>query len=333
MNTLPSSAYAARPPMRQATVVSRPVAGGDRRVARCSAARSSRCRRCSWRCRPRSTPGRRAPPAGLRRSRRPARQPAASTRSLGARRLASRTESTTPLRLHLAQGIGTPGASISSSHATVRRLSRQSVREALVESVTWTRPPVSFHTSQLSTVPKAQLAALGAPPAPTARGRAASAILVPEKYASSTSPVRSRTIAARRRRPSARRTCAAVRRHCQTIARCDRACRSRAPRRCVVSRWLVMPDGGDLAAAIPRASASALAARLPMVAQISSGRARPSRAADSAACSSGVAARPHAALRIDHERGGAGRPLIEAPGRSGARSPAEQLARPGPGGR
>jgi hypothetical protein len=29
------------------------------------------------------------------------------------------------------------------------------VREALLASVAWTRPPVSFQTSQLSTVPKA----------------------------------------------------------------------------------------------------------------------------------------------------------------------------------
>ena len=32
-------------------------------------------------------------------------------------------------------------------------MSNSMVREALVTSVTWAAPPVSFHTSQLSTVP------------------------------------------------------------------------------------------------------------------------------------------------------------------------------------
>ena len=40
----------------------------DRLRRRCSAAGSSRCRRCSWRCRARSRPGRTWPPAGRRRT-------------------------------------------------------------------------------------------------------------------------------------------------------------------------------------------------------------------------------------------------------------------------
>ena len=35
-----------------------------------------------------------------------------------------------------------------------RRMSKSMVREALVTSVTWTAPPVSFQRSQVSTVPK-----------------------------------------------------------------------------------------------------------------------------------------------------------------------------------
>jgi hypothetical protein len=80
-----------------------------------------------------------------------------------------------------------------------------------------TRPPVSCQRSQVSTVPNAS-----SPCAARARssGWASSshAILVPEKYASSTSPVRARTSGSR---PSARRRSqsGAERRHCQTIAR------------------------------------------------------------------------------------------------------------------
>jgi len=33
-------------------------------------------------------------------------------------------------------------------------MSKTSVREAFDTSVTWTRPPVSFHTSQVSIVPQ-----------------------------------------------------------------------------------------------------------------------------------------------------------------------------------
>jgi len=58
--------------------------------------------------------------------------------------------------------------------------SSSSVREALVASVAWIRPPVSFQSSQLSGVPKATR------PARAARViagecRSSQAILVPEK--------------------------------------------------------------------------------------------------------------------------------------------------------
>jgi len=90
------------------------------------------------------------------------------------------------------------------------------VRLALVTSVTCSAPPLRFHISQLSTVPKASSPA-------SARWRApgtlssSQATLVPEKYGSVTSPVRSRIVWSK---PSARRAShrAAVRRHCHTIA-------------------------------------------------------------------------------------------------------------------
>ena len=46
-------------------------------------------------------------------------------------------------------------ASSSSSLHALRRMSNSIVREALLTSVACTAPPVSFHSSQLSTVPKA----------------------------------------------------------------------------------------------------------------------------------------------------------------------------------
>ena len=70
-------------------------------------------------------------------------------------------------------------AHMRSSQSTLARL-RHSVREALLTSVAWTRPRVSFHSSHVSTVPKASW--------PRAARRRASgtwsrihAIFVPEK--------------------------------------------------------------------------------------------------------------------------------------------------------
>ena len=134
-------------------------------------------------------------------------------------------------------------------------------------SVAWTRPPVSFHTSQLSTVPKASSPR-------SARRRAhgtwssSQAILVPEKYASRTSPVRSRTSASAPEAFSASHI-AAVRRHCQTIARWIGLPVARS-QTIVVSRWLVIPTAA-MSAPVTRASAIARRAASPMVVQISSG--------------------------------------------------------------
>ena len=47
---------------------------------------------------------------------------------------------------------------MSASHSPFAMLYRR-VREALVASVAWTRPPVRFQISQVSTVPKASFPA------------------------------------------------------------------------------------------------------------------------------------------------------------------------------
>src|SRR5256886_517769 len=111
---------------------------------------------------------------------------------------------------------GTPNSfSSSSSQSPVRRLN-SIVRDALLGSVTCTRPPVRFHTSHESTVPEASLPAF-------ARARALGTLrrihssLVPEKYASTTSPVL-RLINGASPRAFNRSQAAAVRRSCHTMA-------------------------------------------------------------------------------------------------------------------
>ena len=112
------------------------------------------------------------------------------------------------------------------------------VREALLTSVTCTRPPVSCQTSHESTVPNASLPSAAFARAPGTLSRI-HAILVPEKYASITSPVRCRT---RSSNPPAFSVShrSAVRRSCHTIALQigSPVVRSQTT---VVSRWLVMP--------------------------------------------------------------------------------------------
>src|SRR2546423_4813053 len=83
---------------------------------------------------------------------------------------------------------GTPNKSSSSwSQSPVRRLN-SIVRDALLGSVTCTRPPVRFHTSHESTVPDASLPALALATAP-ATFRSNHSRFVPEKYAAITRPV------------------------------------------------------------------------------------------------------------------------------------------------
>ncbi len=91
---------------------------------------------------------------------------------------------------------------------------------------------------------------------------------MPEKYASSTSPVRSRTSASAPEAFSASQI-AAVRRPCQTMARWIGLPVARS-QTIVVSRWLVIPIAA-ISLPVTRASASARRAASPTVAQISSG--------------------------------------------------------------
>ncbi len=100
----------------------------------------------------------------------------------------------------------------SSSSQSPLRMSNSIVRDALVASVTWTLPPVRFHTSHASTVPNASSPAFAFARAPFTLSRI-HWTLVPEKYASTTRPVffritRSSFFARRRSQmPAVRRSC------------------------------------------------------------------------------------------------------------------------------
>ena len=89
---------------------------------------------------------------------------------------------------------GTPNSAQSSRPTRRSPMSSSSVREAFVTSVTCTRPPVSFQSSQESTVPQASSPASARARAPFTLSRI-HAILVAEKYGSIERPVRSRTSA------------------------------------------------------------------------------------------------------------------------------------------
>src|SRR5205823_9833806 len=78
---------------------------------------------------------------------------------------------------------GTPKSLSSSSSQSPVRTLKSMVRDALLGSVTCTRPPVKFHTSHESTVPNANLPAFALARAPGTLRRIHSS-LVAEKYAS-----------------------------------------------------------------------------------------------------------------------------------------------------
>ena len=129
------------------------------------------------------------------------------------------------------------------------------VREALLTSVTCSRPPVSFQMSHVSMVPNAsrpRVRAARAPgdvveyPADLARGE----VRVDEQARSSPAPSTPAPSAFSRSQNSA------VRRSCQTIALCMGSPVSRS-HTTVVSRWLVMPT-----AAISRGAQPGAAERL-----------------------------------------------------------------------
>ena len=92
----------------------------------------------------------------------------------------------------MARGMSNSSSS-SSSQSRVSMLYSM-VREALVRSVTWALPPVSFQTSQVSTVPNriSPFAAFSRLPGTWSRIHL---ILLAEKYASGTRPVFLRMVA------------------------------------------------------------------------------------------------------------------------------------------
>ena len=156
--------------------------------------------------------------------------------------------------------------SISSSQASfARSISR--VREALVTSVACTAPLVRRCTRNVSMVPKASSPFSARARAPFSWSRI-HAIFVPEKYASITRPVRSRTSASA---PVAfrRSHSAAVRRSCHTMA-LKMGLPDARSQSSVVSRWLVMPMAAMSAASMP-ASAMAPPTDAPTLVQICSG--------------------------------------------------------------
>ncbi len=110
------------------------------------------------------------------------------------------------------------------------------VREAFDGSVMCS--PVSLKISHASTVPNTARPARARSRSPSTLCNSHS-IFVPEKYGSSTSPVRSRTSCSR---PAARNSSqrSAVRRSCHTIARCSGSPVDGSQTH-TVSRWLAIP--------------------------------------------------------------------------------------------
>ena len=153
--------------------------------------------------------------------------------------------------------------------------------------------PVSFHTSQPSTVPKASSRAAGR----CARGS------TPASSPRSTGRGRARPPADQVEGSSAHR--AAVRRSCQTIAGCTGRLAPRS-QTTVVSRWFVIPIASRSPAATP-AAASASAAVCSTLAQISSGSCSTQPGRGKRCSARGTRARAPQ-LRVDDEARRAGRP-------------------------
>ena len=113
------------------------------------------------------------------------------------------------------------------------------MRDAFDTSVACTAPPVSFHSSHVSTVPKAS-------PSRTPVSRRIHSSFVAEKYGSGVSPVRARIESA-----GSSRQRSAVRRSCQTIAGCTGSPDARS-QTTVVSRWFAIPIASSCRRAEPR---------------------------------------------------------------------------------
>ena len=253
---------------------------------------------------PRGSPGRRATPAGRPRARPSAAVGRGIALAADLRRSAGLRATTRAGRRRGRAGRRPSGASGGPTAASARRWST---------SVTWTLPPVRFQRSQVSTVPDGELAR-------AAPGLSSSqASLVAEKYGSRTSPVRSRISSAgqlaRRSRPSggpARRSPGAT------------GGRSRAPRgpssRAGSSSDPCQIPGLTLASRPPPPRRRRPTARFPR------GRARPSRAAESAASAARSPARVRTGPGIDDEAGRPRRPWSIARITPQARQPSARPA-------
>ena len=172
-------------------------------------------------------------------------------------------------------------------------MSNSIVREALLTSVACTRAAGELPQQPAVDRAEGQLAVRRGDVRAAARGRAASASLVAEKYGSMHQPGARAAPSARGPARAAARTAA----RCAGPARrwrCAPAAPVRRSHSSVVSRWLVMPMARDVARPAarpwpaPRAPSPAAWPRSP------SGRARPSRAAGR---SGGTRAAPCATMR------------------------------------
>ncbi len=166
---------------------------------------------------------------------------------------------------------GTPSsvAAARASQSSVCR-SNSSVRDAFVTSVTCAAPPVSRQTRKLSTVPNASSPALGARAQRRRRCRAASAILVPEKYGIEHQAGLLADARLRAARPSARRSG----RRCGGPARRSRCAAGLPVARSQTQRRLALvgdADRGDRRRATSARRAAPRRARRVTDAQISSG--------------------------------------------------------------
>ncbi len=168
---------------------------------------------------------------------------------------------------------GTPNSPSNSSSQSPLAISQSRVRDALVASVRCRRPPLSFHMSQESTVPKASSPAR-ARVIPSGTESRIQRSFVAEKYGSSSRPVLRRTSGSHPVRRSSSHA-SAVRRSCHTMAGATGSPLARS-HTMVVSRWLVMPMATTRlsAAAAPGPSSTFVSASRAVsrcVAQISPG--------------------------------------------------------------
>ena len=158
-------------------------------------------------------------------------------------------------RIGGSRACGTANNSHSSASQLPSRMFISRVRAAFVASVACTLPPVSRHNRKLSTVPKARRPSCAAARAPS-MWSSSQAILVAEKYGSSTRPVRAVIVGSCPACRSAAQA-SAVRRSCQTMAWWIGRPVARS-HTIAVSRWLVMPMPAISFASTP---ARAIAAR------------------------------------------------------------------------